>query len=82
MPADYGVLRNYFMNKYSDGSIRVMYVAGFPWFELHDKLVADGWQCVVTSPHTVTQEKCNKMKNDRVDSRLLAKNNENGDCHS
>jgi len=82
MPADYDVLRNYFLNKYPDCKIRVMYEAGFRGFELHDKLVADGWQCVVTPPHTVTQEKCNKQKNDRIDSRRLAKNNENGDYRS
>ena len=84
MPADYEVLRHYFKNKFPECRIRVMYEAGFRGFELHDKLVADGWQCVVTPPHTVTQEKCSKKKNDRIDCRRLSKNNENGDyrsCH-
>ena len=52
--------------------------------ELHDQLAGDGWQCVVTPPHLVVQEKCNAQKNDRNDSRRLAKNNEIGDyreCH-
>ena len=40
---------------------------------------ADGWECVVTPPHTVTQEKCQRKKNDRTDCRRLAKNLENGD---
>jgi transposase len=84
MPADYENLRNYFRNKFPECKIRVMYEAGFRGFELHDQLVAQGWECVVTPPHTVTEEKCSKKKNDRNDCRRLAKNNENGDyrmCH-
>jgi transposase len=56
-----------------------MYEAGFRGFELHDQLVADGWECVVTPPHTVTEEKCQRKKNDRTDCRRLAKNLENRD---
>lgn len=84
MPAEYENLRNYFRNKFPECKIRVMYEAGFRGFELHDQLVADGWACVVTPPHTVTEEKCNRQKNDRNDCRRLAKNNENDDygiCH-
>jgi len=60
MPAEYENLRNYFRNKFSACEIRVMYEAGFRGFELHDLLDEDGWECVVTPPHTVTQEKCGK----------------------
>lgn len=84
MPGEYENLRNYFRNKFPECKIRVMYEAGFRGFVLHDQLVADGWECVVTPPHTVTEEKCSKKKNDRNDSRRLAKNNENDDfreCH-
>jgi transposase len=84
MPAEYENLRNYFHNRFPECKIRVMYEAGFRGFELHDLLVADGWECVVTPPHTVSQEKCNRQKNDRNDCRRLAKNNENDDyriCH-
>ena len=84
MKADYEVLRNYFRNNFPDCKITVLYEAGFRGFELHDKLVADGWKCVVTPPHTVTQEKCSKKKNDVLDANRLAKNLENGDykcCH-
>ena len=79
MPARYEVLRNYFNNKFPECHIRVMYEAGFRGFELLDQLVADGWECVVTPPHTVTDEKCQRKKNDRTDCRRLAKNLENGD---
>jgi transposase len=84
MEAKYENLHNYFRNKFPKCKIRVMYEAGFRGFELHDRLVADGWECVVTPPHTLTEEKCNKKKNDRNDCRRMAKNNENGDyniCH-
>lgn len=79
MPAKYEVLRNYFNNKFPECKIHVIYEAGFRGFELNDHLEADGWKCVVTPPHTVTEEKCNRTKNDRIDCRRLAKNLENGD---
>jgi transposase len=84
LPAEYENLKNYFRNKFPNCKIRVIYEAGFRGFELHDKLVADGFSCVVTPPHMVTQEKCLRQKNDRNDSRRLAKNLENEDfraCH-
>jgi transposase len=82
MPAQYEVLRNYFHNKFPECQVQVMYEAGFGGFDLHDQLEADGWACVVTPPHTVTEEKCQRKKNDRTDCRRLAKNLENGDYHS
>jgi len=81
MPADYEVLRNYFNNKFPECRIHVMYEAGFRGFELHDKLKSDGYDCIVTPPHTVTQEKTQRQKNDRIDCRRLAKNLESGDYH-
>jgi transposase len=82
MPAKYTVLRNYFHKKFPQSQIVVMYEAGFRGFGLHDQLVSDGWDCVVTPPHTVTEEKSQRTKNDRTDCRRLAKNLENGDYHS
>jgi transposase len=79
MPARYEVLRNYLNNKFPECQILVMYEAGFGGFDLHDQLEEDGWECVVTPPHTVTQEKVQRKKNDRTDCRRLAKNLENGD---
>ena len=60
----------------------MIYEAGFRGFELYDQLEAAGWDCIVTPPHTVTEEKCQRKKNDRTDCRRLAKNLENGDYHS
>jgi transposase len=82
MPAQYEVLRNYFYNRFPDCEITVIYEAGFRGFGLHDQLAADGWACIVTPPHTVTEEKSQHNKNDRVDSRRLAKNLENADYHA
>jgi transposase len=81
MPAKYDVLCNYFRNKFPDCKIHVIYEAGFRGFGLHDQITSDGWDCVVTPPHTVTEEKCSRKKNDRIDCRRLAKNLENADYH-
>jgi transposase len=56
-----------------------MYEAGFSGFGLHDALTKDGFKCVVTPPNKVTEEKSNRVKNDKVDARRLAKNLENQD---
>ena len=81
MPAQFEVLRNYLNNKFPECKVQVIYEAGFRGFGLCDEIVAAGWDCIVTPPHTVTQEKCQRKKNDRTDCRRLAKNLENGDYH-
>jgi len=84
MPAKYEGLWLFFKNNYPKCRINVMYEAGFSGFWLHDALKADGVNCVVTPAHSVTQEKVNMVKTDKVDARRLAKNLENGDykvCH-
>jgi transposase len=79
MPADYKVLKNYFNNRFPGCRIKVIYEAGFRGFSLNDQIESDGWECIVTPPHTVTEEKCQRQKNDTIDCRRLAKNLENGD---
>jgi len=84
MPTDYENLRNYLKNRYPGCVKRVIYEAGFNGFWLHDKLEADGIDCIVTPPNKVTQEKSNKVKTDKIDARRLALNLENMDyvsCH-
>jgi len=82
MEAKYEVLKSYFLNKFPECKIHVMYEAGFSGFGLHDELERDGYHCIVTPPHTVTTEKVQKVKNDRVDCRRLSKNLESGDYKS
>lgn len=84
MPTDYANLRTYLKGRYPGCTVKLMYEAGFGGFWLHDLLMSDGIECVVTPAHLVTQEKVNKVKTDRVDARRLALNLENGDyraCH-
>ena len=82
MPADYGVLRKYLQKNYPECQVKIMYEAGFKGFGLHDKLVDDGYECVVTPPNKVTQEKDCRVKTDKVDCKRLAINLENGDFKS
>jgi len=81
MPAKYEVLRSY-LRRFPDCDITVVYEAGFKGFGLFDNLVEDGYKCIVIPPHRVAQEKCSRVKNDKTDAKLLAKNLENGDCES
>lgn len=73
MPAKYHVLQGYLQNKFPSCKVHVIYEAGFGGFGLHDSLKSDGYNCVVTPPHTVTQEKHSTQKNDKLDARRLAK---------
>lgn len=79
MPARYEVFRAYLLNWYPGCDITVMYEAGFQGFWLHDLLAADGITCVVTPPNKVSCPKDERIKTDKRDARLLAKNLENGD---
>ena len=79
LPTYYPNLKQFFLNKFPKCRIKVIYEAGFQGFWLYYLLAADGFDCVVTPPHTVTDEKNSKMKTDRIDARRLAKNLENND---
>jgi transposase len=78
MAAEYPSLIGYFRNKFPGCRIQVIYEAGFKGFWLHDFLVRDGISCVVVPPHTVLEEKANRVKTDKIDARRLAENLENG----
>jgi transposase len=79
MEARYEILEAYLRNRFPGCAVSAIYEAGFSGFGLYDSLTADGHRCVVTPPHTVTERKSNKQKNDRWDCRRLAKNLENND---
>lgn len=82
MPAEYDNLIRYLRNGFPECRIKLIYEAGFSGFWLHDFLISDGIECIVTPPHTVTQEKVNKVKTDKIDARRLAMNLENRDYKS
>lgn len=82
MPAEFNNLRQYFKKRFPECKIKVMYEAGFSGFWLHDLLTEEGIECIVTPPHTVTDQKCNKVKTDKIDARRLARNLENLDYKS
>ncbi len=82
MPADYSNLRAYFHRNFPGCAISIIYEAGYSGFNLYDRIKADGWKCIVTPPNKVTQEKCQRQKNDRIDSRRLARVLEAGDYHT
>lgn len=72
MDADYAALYNYLRRAYPRSRITVGYEAGFAGFELHDRLEADGINCIVIPPNRVLSEKNSRRKNDRIDARKLA----------
>ena len=82
IPAEYDNLRQFFKNKFPGCRIEVIYEAGFSGFWLHDLLTQDGIKCVVTPPNKVTEEKCNRVKTDKIDAFRLAKVLENRDYKS
>ena len=71
LEANYSILKQYLTN-YPQCEIHVIYESGFRGFSIYDKLVADGYDCVVTPAHTLLQPKCFKVKTDKTDARLLA----------
>src|SRR5208337_3111715 len=85
MEAKYSVLITYLRNKFPECTIHLIYEAGFKGFNLYDRLIEDGIDCVVIPPHMVTEPKVNRVKTDKRDANRLALILENHDfkdaCH-
>jgi transposase len=85
MEAKYLVLIRYLRNNFPNCTIHFIYEAGFKGFNLYDRLVDDGIDCIVIPPHVVTEPKVNRVKTDKRDARRLALILENHDfrdvCH-
>lgn len=60
------------LGRYQGNRIQVVYEAGCFGFWLYDRLVGDGFECIVTPPSLVPQEYGNRVKTDRRDSRKLS----------
>jgi transposase len=79
MPAEYEILIQYLRNKFPECTVHLMYEAGFKGFNLFDRLVEEGIDCVVIPPHMVTEPKMNRVKTDKRDANRLALVLENHD---
>ena len=82
MEARIPVLLSYLTNRFPDCTIHLIYEAGFKGFNLYDRLIEEGMDCVVIPPHLVTEEKVSKVKTDRRDANRLAFILESGDLRS
>ena len=71
IPGDWGSLRR-LLDRYAGHHLQVVYEAGYFGFWLHDRLLARGFECMVTPPSLVPREYGNRVKTDRRDSRKLA----------
>jgi transposase len=60
------------LERYKGHQVNTVYEAGYFGFWLHDDLVENGAECIVTPPSLIPQEYGNKVKTDRRDSRKLA----------
>jgi transposase len=79
MEAAYPVFKRYLDHKFPECRVHVVYEAGFKGFNLYDRLLEDGIDCVVIPPHLVTEPKVSKVKTDKRDARRLALILENHD---
>jgi len=79
MPAEHQALVRYLRNKFPDCNIHLIYEAGFKGFNLFDRLMDEGIDCVVMPPHLVTEAKVNRVKTDKIDANRLAVTLENHD---
>lgn len=77
MPPSYGALGR-FLKRYNGCKIRVAYEAGPSGFWLHDRLMEDGIETIVTPPSLIPVESGNRVKTDRRDSRKLCRLLESG----
>ena len=77
---DAGLLAAYLQKNFPDGSYFSVYEAGFCGFSVHRQLAANGIVNIVVNPADVpTTDKERSQKEDRRDSRKLAKGLRNGE---
>ena len=71
IPAQWDALKK-LLDRYRGCQIHAVYEAGYFGYSLHDRLVDDGVDCIVTPPNMIPQESGNRVKTDRIDSQKLA----------
>ena len=74
------VLVQYLHRCFPGAKYQCVYEAGYFGFWIHDALIEQGVECLVTHPADVpTKDKERRNRNDRVDARKLARNLRNGE---
>lgn len=71
IPGTWEALRQ-LLDSYQGLAMTAVYEAGYFGYWLHDRLVEDGIECIVTPPSLIPQEYGNRVKTDRRDSHKLA----------
>ena len=82
IPADPDNLINYVENHFKDQRVICAYEAGPTGFHLYDALIEKGIPCLVVSPPSIPKPPNQKVKNNRIDSRKLARLLKNGELKS
>ena len=73
------VLYNYLKNNFPGGNYHTAYEAGFCGYWIHDKLVSYGIKSIVVNPADIpTTDKERVQKEDKRDSRKIARSLSNG----
>jgi len=82
IPADPTNLINYLRNHFKEQRIICAYEAGPTGFGLYDALTTANIPCLVVAPTTLSRKPNQKVKNDRINSRKLAKDLKAGELAS
>jgi len=79
-PADSNKLMSYLKHHYPGAAYKCVYEAGFAGFSIQRQLASMGADCIIAHPADVpTTDKEKRHKDDRRDSRKLARGLKNGD---
>jgi len=82
IPADPQNLLNYIQNHFKDQNVICAYEAGPTGFHLYDSLTEKNVPCLLVSPPSIPKPPNQKVKNNRIDSRKLARLLKNGELKS
>ena len=82
VPSDPKQLYNYIHKHYPDKQVLCAYEAGPTGYSLYDHLALNECKCFVVSPNTIPKASNDKVKNNKMDSRKIAKNLHAGSLRS
>ncbi len=79
MPSNPEHLYNYIQKHFNRNKVICAYEAGPTGFHLHDYLTEKEVLCLITSPASIPKASNQKVKNNRIDSKLITKHLISGD---